>query len=134
VVTSAVQGQLYQTLLDVMGDRSLRFSEILADQRVAGVAQDDVARAVDAGVAMGLFDISTGLVRKHAGSGSGSVSVPAAFSRGLLAQESLSGRPLALASDMTGTGHSVGDLDAAILHELVEGGAEGLAGRVDARL
>jgi hypothetical protein len=35
---------------------------------------------------------------------------------------------------MTGTGHSVGDLDAAILHELVEGGAEGLAGRVDARL
>jgi hypothetical protein len=85
VVTSAVQGQLYQTLLDVMGDRSLRFSEILADQRVAGVAQDDVARAVDAGVAMGLFDISTGLVRKHAGSGSGSVSVPAAFSRGLLA-------------------------------------------------
>ena len=96
--------------------------------------QDDVTRAVDAGVAMGLLDISTGSVRQAAGDGSGAVSVPAAFNRALLGTESLAGRPLALASGMTGTGHSVGDLDAAILHELVERGREGLAGRVDARL
>jgi SAM-dependent methyltransferase len=134
VVTSTVQGPLYQTLLDVLGDQSRRLSEILADDRVKSLPQDDVARAVDAGVAMGLFDISTGSVRQAVGDGSGAVSVPAAFNRALLGTESLAGRPLALASGMTGTGHSVGDLDAAILHELVERGREGLAGRVDARL
>ena len=134
VVTSTVQGPLYQTLLDVLGDRSLRLSELLADARVKGMPQDEIARAVDAGVAMGLFDISTGPVRQASACGSGSLSVPAAFNRSLLGRESLAGRPLALASGMTGTGHSVGDLDAAILHELVERGSEGLAERVDARL
>jgi hypothetical protein len=39
-----------------------------------------------------------------------------------------------LASELTGTGHSLGDLDAAILHELVGGGQDGLTARVDARL
>jgi hypothetical protein len=35
---------------------------------------------------------------------------------------------------VTGTGHSLGDFDAAILHELVERGGEGLAARVATRL
>jgi hypothetical protein len=41
---------------------------------------------------------------------------------------------VALSSEVTGTGHSIGDLDAAILLELVEGGPDGLAERVDGRL
>jgi hypothetical protein len=41
---------------------------------------------------------------------------------------------VALASPVTGTGHTLGDFDAAILHELVERGSEGLAGRVATRL
>jgi hypothetical protein len=41
---------------------------------------------------------------------------------------------LALASVLTGTGHSVGDLDAAILDELTARGREGLAARVAKRL
>jgi hypothetical protein len=60
--------------------------------------------------------------------------VPHPFNRALLATESLGGRSLALASTTTGTAHTLGDLDAAILHELVERGADGLAGRVDGRL
>ena len=46
----------------------------------------------------------------------------------------MGGRSLALASTLSGTGHSLGDLDAAILHELVERGRDGLALRVVARL
>ena len=52
----------------------------------------------------------------------------------MLASDALGGRPLAMASGLTGTGYSLGDLDAAILHELAEGGRAGLAARVAARL
>jgi hypothetical protein len=41
---------------------------------------------------------------------------------------------VALASEATGTGHMLGDFDAAILHELVERGRDGLAARVETRL
>jgi hypothetical protein len=90
-------------------------------------------RAVDAGVAMGLFDITAGPVP-------GATAVPAApklataFNEAVLAADSLGGRPLALASLISGTGHTLGDFDAAILHELVARGHEGLAERVDTRL
>ena len=52
----------------------------------------------------------------------------------MLQSDSLGGRAIALASETTGTGHTLGDFDAAILHELVERGREGLAGRVETRL
>ena len=42
----------------------------------------------------------------------------------------LSGRPVSLACAATGTGHTLGDFDAAILHELCSAGEEGLAERV----
>ena len=133
VVTSTVQGPLYQSLLDLLGGRSLRLSEILAQTR-ADVAPADIARAVDAGVAMGLFDVSIAAVAPQAGDLAGRVAVPQAFNRSLLATEPLRGRPVALASGLTGTGHSLGDLDAAILAELVERGEDGLARRVDEAL
>jgi len=134
VVTSTVQGPLYQSLLDVLDGRSLRMSEMLADSRLANTPQADLVRAVDAGVAMGLFDIAAGPVRSAAADLPQAVSVPHAFNRAVLAAGALGGRALALASSVTGTGHTMGDLDAAILHELIEHGAEELAGRVDRRL
>ena len=134
VVTSTVQGQLYQTLLDVLGTGSLRLSAILADPRLAGTRPADLARAVDAGVAMGLFDVSGGPVPAAAAPATGAVALPAAFNRMVLESDALRGRTVALASTATGSGHTLGDLDAAILHELVTGGAEGLAQRIEDRL
>lgn len=109
-------------------------SEILADSRLAGTPPADLVRAVDVGVAMGLFDIATGAVREVATDPPQGVAVPHAFNRAVLAADALGGRSLALASVVTGTGHTVGDLDAAILHEMTERGVDGLAGRVDGRL
>jgi len=134
VVTSTVQGPLYQTLLDVLGDKSLRLSEILADARLAGTPPTDLVRAVDAGVAMGLFEVSAGPVREAAGERAGAITIPAAFNRMVLANDALAGRVVALASAASGTGHTLGDLDAAILHELAAGGSDGLPERIDARL
>ena len=133
VVTSTVQGPLYQTLLGLLGGNSLPLSEILAADALKGTPPADLMRAVDAGVAMGLFDISSGPVPD-------TVKLPTklkmthAFNESLLAAESLGGRPLALASTVSGTGHSMGDFDAAILHELVSRGKKGLAERVETRL
>jgi SAM-dependent methyltransferase len=134
VVTSTVQGPLYETLIDLLGTRSLRLSEIVAAERLRGVAPADVIRAVDAGVAMGLFDVHAAAVGRDAGGQMAAGSVPHAFNRALLAADALGGRPIALASELTGTGHQIGDLDAAILHELVERGRDGLADRVATRL
>jgi SAM-dependent methyltransferase len=134
VVTSTVQGPLYQTLLDVLGTKSLRLSALLADSRLAGTPPTELVRAVDAGVAMGLFDVSAGPVLETAGELDGAIAVPGAFNRMVLASDALAGRTVALASPGSGTGHTLGDFDAAILHELVAGGADGLASRIDARL
>jgi hypothetical protein len=133
IVTSTVQGPVYQTLLNILGRGSKRLSEILADPAVSSLPPADVARAVDAGVAMGMFDVSAGPI--HTGDDvTGRLMLPEPFNRALLESESLAGRPLALACPATGNGHTLGDLDAAILHELVERGDAGLAERIDARL
>ncbi len=134
VVTSTVQGPLYQTLLDILADRSLRLSEILADGRLSGTPPAQLARAVDAGVAMGLFDVSAAPLVAAGCDLSGDIAVAGRFNREVLAADSLGGRIVALASEASGTGHSLGDLDAAILHELTERGRDGLAERIDARL
>jgi Trk K+ transport system NAD-binding subunit len=134
VVTSTVQGPLYQALLDVLGTGSLRLSEILADSRLAGTPPAELARAVDAGVAMGLFDVSAGPTRATAGPVAGGITIPSAFNRMVLANDAIAGRVVTLASTASGTGHTIGTLDAAILHELVAGGPDGLADRIDARL
>ncbi len=134
VVTSTVQGQLYQTLLDVLGAVSLPLSAILADPRLPAMPPADLARAVDAGVAMGLFDVTGGPVAATAEPVTGRVVLPGAFNRMVLESDALRGRPVALASTATGTGHTLGDLDAAILRELVAEGPAGLAARIDDRL
>jgi SAM-dependent methyltransferase len=134
VVTSTVQGPLYQSLLKLLSAKSMRLSELAATKELSETSAADLVRAVDAGVAMGLFDISAGAAEHEQAVSTTAVTIPNAFNRAVLATDALGGRPVAMASVTTGTGHSLGDFDAAILHELVEGGAEGLTARVDGRL
>ena len=134
VVTSTVQGPVYQALLDALSAGGLRLSELAAVKELAGTTPADLARAVDAGVAMGLFDVAAGPVMSQPGDISATVSLASPFNRAILATDALGGRPVALASGTTGTGHSLGDFDAAILHELLEQGSAGLVARVDERL
>ena len=134
VVTSTVQGPVYQALLDALSAGGLRLSELAAVKELAGTTPADLARAVDAGVAMGLFDVAAGPVMSQPADISATVSLASPFNRAILATDALGGRPVALASGTTGTGHSLGDFDAAILHELLEQGSAGLVARVDERL
>ena len=134
VITSTVQGPLYQALLDMMSTGSRPLSAIVADPRVAGTPPADVSRAVDAGVALGLFEISARHVDTATGEPRGPYAMPNDFNRAVIASDALSGRAVAVASQLTGTGHTLGDLDAGILNELVERGEDGLAPRVGARL
>jgi len=134
VVTSTVQGPLYQALLGLLAKKSHRLAEITAAAELSGTSADEIVRAVDAGVAMGLFDVTAGPVPTEAEPIEAALAVPDAFNRTVLAGDSLGGRPVALASRVSGTGHSMGDFDAAILDELVARGRDGLAGRVENRL
>jgi SAM-dependent methyltransferase len=134
VVTSTVQGPLYQSLLGILGNRSLRLSEIVASEELKGTPPADIVRAVDAGVAMGLFDVTAGAVAEAPAAPTGGVTIPHPFNKTVLESDALGGRSIALSSTLTGTGHSVGDLDAAILHELTVHGRDGLAARVAKRL
>jgi SAM-dependent methyltransferase len=134
VVTSTVQGPLYQALIDTLRAKSLPLSRIAAADALRGVAVDDVARGLDAGVAMGLFEVSAGAVPGPSAAPRGTLAVPDAFNRAILAADALGGRPVALASRLTGTGHTIGDLEAVILEEIGERGTQGLKDRVAARL
>jgi SAM-dependent methyltransferase len=133
VVTSTVQGALYQTLLGVLADRSLPLSEIVRARPLHGTPIEDIMRAVDAGVAMAMFDVTSGPVAAAADVPP-HVAVPNAFNAAVLGVDSLGGRAVALASESTGTGHALSDFDAAILHELVARGRDGLVERVETRL
>lgn len=134
VVTSTVQGPLYGRLLALLGGGSRRLSAIVAAPELRDDEPGNVIRAVDAGVAMGLFEVTAAPLEAPTAALDGAVAIPAPFNRMILAAEALGGRPLALASAKTGSGHMLGDLDAAILHELSERGRPGLAERVEARL
>ena len=134
VVTSTVQGPLYESLLSILSHESLSLPQILGHHQLTGNTPADVIRAIDAGVAMGLFEVSANSVpgTKSAVHPPCFVSLP--FNQSILKNDLLSGRPVSLASVATGTGHSLGDFDAAILHELNKAGEAGLADRVSARL
>ena len=134
VVTSTVDGPLYQGLLDALAAGSLPLSKIVADPRFAATPPADLARAVDAGVALGLLDVSAGHVPAPSEADDGAVTIPSSFNRTVVEADALGGRAVALACERTGTGHVIGDLDAALLHETVAGGRSGLADRLAARL
>ncbi len=134
VVTSTVQGPIYQSLLGMLAQGSMRLSEIIASPQVSGTAPLDLARAVDAGVAMGMLDVTAGPVKPAAARPPEAVRIVLPFNAAILRTDSLGGRPLALASTSSGTGHTLGDLDAAILDELSTRGRQGLAERIETRL
>jgi hypothetical protein len=134
VVTSTVQGPVYERLLGLLGARSMRLSEIVAAPEMRDTQPADTIRAVDAGVAMGLFEVTNTPLEPAPAAVEGTVSLTSPFNRAILVSDALGGRPVALASEKSGTGHTLGDLDAAMLHELAERGRSGLAERVEARL
>ena len=134
VVTSTVQGPLYETLLSILSQETLTLSQLLSHQQLIENASADVIRAIDAGVAMGLFEVSANAVPPTTATAQRELFVPLLFNQSVLKNDLLSGRPVSLASVKTGTGHSLGDFDAAILHELNEAGETHLVERVIARL
>jgi hypothetical protein len=134
VVTSTVDGPLYQGLLDALAAGSQPLSRIIADPRFAATPPADLARAVDAGVALGLLDVSAGHVPGAETAADAGAALPSDFNRVVVEADALGGRPVALASEQTGTGYVIGDLDAALLHETVTGGRSGLADRLASRL
>ena len=131
-VTAA--GPPYAALLEMLAGRGMRLSEIVADPRVGGAAPDDLVRALDAGVALRMFDVGDGPLVEPTGNPSAAIRIPSAFNRHVLATDLLGGRGVPLASAITGSAVTLGDFDAAILSELAAGGPDGLAGRVDALL
>ena len=112
----------------------MTLSQLLSHQQLIENASADVIRAIDAGVAMGLFEVSANAVPPTTATAQRELFVPLLFNQSVLKNDLLSGRPVSLASVKTGTGHSLGDFDAAILHELNEAGETDLAERVIARL
>ena len=134
VVTSTVQGDLYETLLSILSHEALTLSQLLSHQQLTQKVPAEVIGAIDAGVAMGLFEVSANPVSHAPGASQKEPFVPSLFNQSVLKNDLLRGRPVSLASMATGTGHSMGDFDAAILHELNEAGENGLAERVIARL
>lgn len=109
-------------------------SAIVASDNLKGTAPDDIVRAVDAGVAMSMFDVVGGPLPSAPAPVPDTFKLSHGFNRAILNAEALGGRAVALASEATGTGHVLSDFDAAILHELVERGRDGLADRVETRL
>lgn len=135
VVTSTVQGPAYEAVVKLLSEKCLTLEEIVHEKCIHGNAVEDVMRVVDACVAMGLVDVVCGAIPSSDLAGNGDdVFVPSAFNRAVIEKDALCGRPVALASQLSGTGHAMGDFDVAILHELTCGGADGLSGRVAARL
>jgi hypothetical protein len=133
VVNSTVDGGLYGTLLDMLAGRGMRMSEIIADPRLSSSSDLEIAKAVDAGVGMQLFEVSSGpfleIDRTVAAT---RIAMPSAFNRAILAGEMFGGRGVPLASATSGSAITIGDLDAAILTAWLEGGCDDLAAGVDA--
>ena len=134
VVTSTVQGPQYAALLEMLAGRGMRLSEIVADPRIAPARADDIARAVDAGVAMRLFDVGMGPLADASAAGDHRLLMKSDYNRHLLATDLLGGRGVPLASTVTGSAITLGDFDAAILSEAVAGGGDDLARRVEGLL
>jgi len=137
-VTATMDGPLCAAVLDVLADGARPLSAVLADERLAAWPQPEVVRSVDTGVATQLLDIVGGPVPAvrpcPPGSEIPALRVPSAFNRAVLASGGLGGQPVALASTCSGTGHAIGDLDAAFLHELAGGHGATVLERIDERL
>ena len=134
VVSSTVQGPLYEVLLAALSQDTLPLAEILRHPQLTENAPADIIRAVDAGVAMGLFEVTASHILPLPENIPEQPLISLPFNQLTLKNEQFSGRPVSLACVATGTGYSLSDFDAAILYELSEAGKNGLADRVLAQL
>jgi SAM-dependent methyltransferase len=134
IVTSTTQGPLYEALVAFLRGGSRRLSAIVAAEPFAAMDRVAVTRAVDVGVATGLLEVTNHPLPASVPAPDAGVRVVHPFNRTMLASDILSGRPVALASELTGSGTLLADLDAAIVHELVSGDRAGAVERVAARL
>ena len=133
VVNSTVDGGLYAALLGMLAGRGMRMSEIIADPRLSSSSDTEIAKAVDAGVGMQLFEVSNGPVLEIDRSAAATrIGMPSAFNRAILAAELFGGRGVPLASATSGSAMTLGDLDAAILSTWLDEGNDDLAAAVDA--
>ena len=133
-VTSTVNGEPYTALINLFAGGSLKLSEILAAENLAAVSDEEVVRALDAGVAMGIFEITVRPLLQPPASLPDQPNVVHPFNVHLLETGLFAGRPTALASPVSGTGHNLSDFEAAILLELTLAGNGGLSERVMQRL
>lgn len=131
VVTANAQGAVYEQLATLLPTTGMRLSEILAAKDWGKITAEEVVSALDVGACMGIFEVDA--ERVTAGKRlkpTDKLTLNNKFNRHILASNILTGRPVALASENSGTGHVINDFNALILHELIERGAENLADRV----
>lgn len=134
VVASTVQGPIYEKVLSVFSGEAMRIAEASQREELRDVPLADLARAIDACVALGLLEVTSGRVPAAGSKPWGSATEISTFNLGVLGAGALMGRPVALASTRSGHGHVLGDFEAAILLELSQGGKRGLVERMESRL
>ena len=133
-VTSTIKGEPYTALIDLFAGGSLKISEILANENFAAASHEEVVGALDAGVAMGMFEITAHPLLPPPDSLPDQPNVVHPFNVHLLETGVFAGRPTALASPVSGTGHNISNFEAVILLELTLAGNGGLSERVMQRL
>jgi SAM-dependent methyltransferase len=134
VIQSTIEGPLYQALLDVVGKKGLRISELLVAPELSGASAQEIVNSLDTGVALGVLMVTPYPLAPSELHLDRPFQILGAFNAALLQGEAASGESLTLASTRSGAGFKLGDIDAGFLRALVEGGLEGLAERVDALL
>ena len=126
VVTSTVQGPLYQALHRRAGWwQPAGFRSFLPGVPLPERKPEEIVRAADAGVAMGMFEVTAGPVPPPPAELPAAVTIPLAFNRTIL--ETAAWRPAGgawRAGDRHGS--QIGDLEAAILLDLTERGRRAL--------
>lgn len=140
VVVSTLDGPLYASLVERLQLGSATLAELVQDLAVRQFGADDVISAVDTAVALSMVEpvggpmAPKGSVRTKGGHAVRRLDVPSAYNRAVLDAGYLGGESLALASEVTRSGQVVGDIDGAIIHELLNRGESGRVKRIDAAL
>jgi SAM-dependent methyltransferase len=137
-VEAGLNGPPHDALLELMGQGSWSLEALLAASSLSRFTPEAIVEAIDVGVALGLFRVEGGPVLqtlpKPTPLPAGSLTVPSAFNRLAMLETTPVNEMVTLASPRTHGGHTIGDLYAVILDELVARGRESLEERLAARL
>lgn len=134
-VTANAQGPVYEQLGSLLLMTGMTLPEILAAKDWGAITPEEIINALDVGACMGIFEVeATAVKRGKRLRPTDKLTLNNKFNRHMLASNILTGRSVALASELTGTGHAITDFNALILHELIERGHENLADRLVAHL